>query len=91
MATISIVREHRLPVDEVRSHVEALAEKFARELDASCQWEGDVMRFKRSGASGSIGVKGQEVEVDVDLGMMLRPFKARIEQSINDYLDETFS
>jgi len=91
MATISIKREHHLSADEVREHVEELAQKLAQELEASYQWDGDVLRFKRTGASGVIEIRDNELWVEVELSMMLRPFKSKIERSINDYLDESIA
>ena len=46
------------------------------------------MEFKRSGANGFIDVGGQNLEIDIKLGMLLTPLKPTIETKINSYLDK---
>lgn len=91
MAAISVKHQHQLSDDEVRGHIDELARKLANELDAGYRWEGNVLRFERSGASGVIELKTSMVEINVKLGMLLRPFRGKVEQSINDYLDQHIS
>lgn len=88
MPTIRISRKHHLPHDAVRSQVEKLAGELQKQLDASYQWDGDTLRFSRSGASGAIEVKKDSVEVEVKLSMLLSPFKGKVEQAVSDYLDK---
>ena len=91
MARIHIKRQHELDHETVRSEVEGLAEKLADELSASYSWKGDRLEFKRSGASGYLDVSGQQLEVDIKLGMLLTPLKSTIESKINSYLDRALS
>lgn len=91
MPTIRIRRSHHLPHDTVRAHVEELAEQLQQQLDASYHWEGDTLRFARSGASGFIEVKPDGVEVEVKLSMMLSPFKGKVEKAVTDYLDKSLA
>jgi len=86
MPTIHITRPHKLSHDQVRAHVETLAGKLQQQLDASYHWEGDILRFSRSGASGRIEVGPDRVVVAVKLGMLLSPFRSRVEQSVQQYL-----
>ncbi len=61
---------------------------LAEKLSAEYQWEKDRLVFKRSGANGFVRIGNQEVEVEVKLGMLLRPLKGTIEKTISDYLEE---
>ena len=91
MPTIRISRKHHLSHDKVRAQVEKLAGELQQQLDASYHWEGDTLRFSRSGANGAIEVKPASVEVEVKLGMMLGAFKGKVEKAITDYLDKEFA
>lgn len=90
MATIDIVRTHKLGRAEARNAVEKMAADIKSKLDASTRWEGDTLEFKRSGANGRIEVEERKVHVNVELGMMLTPMRGMIEQQINTYLDQYF-
>lgn len=88
MATIEISRSHWLGKDEAREAAEGIARRLESKLDVKYRWEGDDLRFERTGAKGRIHVADGAVRVEVDLGMMLRPMKGKVEQKIHQYLDE---
>ena len=88
MATIFIQRKHSLAPNELRRHVDALAEDLQRKLSAKYHWEGDTLHFSRTGASGTITLDPERLEIQVELGLLLRPFTNAVEQSVNEYLDE---
>lgn len=91
MPTIHISRQHDLAPDQARAQVEKLAAQLQQELDASYHWDGDTLRFNRTGANGYIAVKPDSIEVEVKLGMLLGAFKGKVEQAINDHLDESLA
>lgn len=90
MATVDITREHSLGKDVARERAQLLADKLAQKLDAKCEWCGDELTFKRSGANGSILVSDDSVRVKVKLGLMLTPMagmvKSEIEKALDKYL-----
>lgn len=88
MATIHITRSHQLDEETVRDKVQELANALVEKLSAEYQWEKDRLVFNRSGANGFVRIGDQEVEVEIKLGMMLRPLKGTIEKTITDYLDQ---
>ncbi|MEA3413280.1 MAG: polyhydroxyalkanoic acid system family protein [Pseudomonadota bacterium] len=87
MANIHIKRKHTLPPEVVRARMEEIAEDLKKKLDADYAWEGDSLRFKRSGASGSIDMGDGFVELKIKLGMLLSPMKGKIEQTINKNIE----
>jgi putative polyhydroxyalkanoate system protein len=91
MASIKIKRKHSLSHAEVVKAVQNLADELSEKLDADYEWEGDNLTFKRSGASGKVSVGKQDLEVDIKLSMLLTPLKGKIEQTVNDYLDENLA
>jgi putative polyhydroxyalkanoate system protein len=87
MADIFIEREHALGLDRALDQIEALAAVIAEEIDARCAWEGNRLDFTRPGARGCVEVTETLLILEVSLGLLLRPFKERIEQSITEKLD----
>lgn len=88
MSTIDINRSHSLDHDHAREAAESLARDLSQQFDVNYNWEGDTLRFKRSGVKGHLNVTPAELQVHLELGMMLRPFKSRFESEINSQLDK---
>lgn len=82
MANIHIKHQHNLSQDKARALVEEIARDLKEELKANYSIEGNSLRFNRSGASGSIDIGESFVEVNVQLGLLLRPIQGTIEESI---------
>ena len=82
MAKIHIKHAHQLDRDEARARIDKIAEELKSKLDAEYAWEGDSLRFHRSGASGRIDLCDGFVECRVKLGMLLAPMKGKIEASL---------
>jgi len=91
MPNIRIKRRHDMPRDEVKRHVDRLADDLKERLQAECRWQGDSLCFTRSGASGQIDVTDDSVTVDVKLGLLLAPFKDSVETAVREYLDENLA
>ncbi len=91
MATIDIRRSHSLGKDRAREAAEGIAKRLEHKLAVKYRWEGDDLRFERTGAKGRIHVSDDAVRVEVDLGMMLRPMKGKVEQKVHQYLDEALA
>jgi len=88
MSKIHIRRAHHLGLADARTRVSTIAEDLKKDLDADYQWHGDQLRFERSGASGTIDVGDDFVEIDVKLGLLVALMKGTIEDSINRRLDD---
>lgn len=88
MAVIRITRSHRRPRAELRVQIENLAREIEDRLNAQWHWDGDTAHFSRKGASGFITLDDERVAVEIKLGLALTPLKSRVEQTVNDRLDE---
>jgi putative polyhydroxyalkanoate system protein len=88
MATIHIKRQHNLGRDVARARVEKVANELQDRLRAKWSWQGDSLRFERSGASGFVQVGDDFVEFKIKLGMLLSPLKGSIEQTIERHVDQ---
>lgn len=91
MATIEVTRQHSMGLDKAKAAVETVARRLQADLNARYSWRGDKLEFSCPGADGCIDVTGACVRVAVDLGWLLRPMRSRVEQSIQQYLDESLS
>jgi putative polyhydroxyalkanoate system protein len=88
MATIDVRRTHNLGLDGARKAAEQLAEKLKEKLEIRYRWEGNDLRFERTGANGRIQVGATEVRVEIDLAFLLKPMKGKVESKVHQYLDE---
>lgn len=88
MSDIKYVREHALPLKEAKKIAQKTADDLAEEYDLESEWEGDTLHFHRSGVEGQMAVTADKIALDVKLGFLLRPFKAKFEQHIERHLDE---
>ncbi len=87
MSVIDIHRSHSLDKANARSAAEALAENLSHKFDMQYRWEGDSLKFERSGVKGQVEIAESDLHIHIELGMMLRPFKPRIEEEIHSRLD----
>lgn len=88
MAHISIHRNHELGLEDARIQVEKIAETLKEKLKSEYSWEGNTLKFKRSGASGTIDVSDNSFDLEITLGLALRPMKGMIEKTILENLDQ---
>lgn len=88
MNKIHIKRQHNLGRDQVRDRVDEIAKTLKNELNAECTWENDSLCFNSPGASGTIDVSDDDVELHIELGMILVFMKDPIEKAILKRVDE---
>ncbi|WP_089728598.1 polyhydroxyalkanoic acid system family protein [Candidatus Thiosymbion oneisti] len=87
MANIRIKRTHQLGTEKARVQVEAFARSLKEELQIDYEWDGNRLIFKRTGASGSLEVGVDSLELDIELGLSLSLLAGTIEKDINKKLD----
>lgn len=83
MSTIALSQRHSKDPDEVRELLVQLAEKLDQRYDLKSRWVNDSqLELKRSGVSGQLTLSGDEVKVSIKLGMLMSPFKGKIQDEI---------
>lgn len=92
MATIEIRKAHNLGREAARAKAEEIANRLKEKLSLDWQWAGDSVHFEArgglaKGAKGTIVVRAEEIEVNVDLPLLLRPMKGMVESKIREKLD----
>ncbi len=90
MADIHIVQEHTLTPKKAREAAQKVADKMAEEYDLECTWEGDVLRFERSGVSGSLTLAKKQAQMDLKLGFLFSAFSSKIESKISENMQKVF-
>ena len=90
MTDITIRRTHEKTHAEARASAEHMASELKEEFDLNYSWDGDVLRFKRPGVSGTLSINDQEVVLSIQLGVFLSALKPSIERQVHRFLDENF-
>lgn len=90
MSAIVIQRAHGKTLAEARSAAEQLARALHAEFDMKYDWEGDTLRFSRTGVHGEMAIDAATIALTIRLGLLLLPMKAMVETEIHRYFDENF-
>ena len=90
MADISIVQAHSLSQEKARAAAAQVADKLARDYDLACKWEGDVLRFERSGVQGALTLHEQKAEMKIRLGFLMGAFSSAIEAKVAEKMRKVF-
>jgi len=92
MSDIVFIRNHVLPITKAKALVQKAADHLAAEHHLKNEWHGNTLRFQRSGVNGQIHVTDSKIHLDMSLGFLLKPFKAKfvgeIERNLDKYLPE---
>lgn len=88
MARIIVERNHSLGLDAARVKAEQLAAKLERDFGVRCEWQGDVLEVRRSGADGRIEVEEDRVRVLLNLGLLMSAMGASVQAQIERALDK---
>jgi putative polyhydroxyalkanoate system protein len=91
MADINIVQDHQLSAEQARAAAQQVADKLAAEFDLACQWEGDVLRFERSGVAGALTLGQNQARMELKLGFLYSAFSSAIESKIADKMRRVFA
>jgi len=84
---IVIRRRHDLGLARAKRLAQTLARRLQNELGGTYTWKGNELHFERTGASGCATVTKNSVQIRVELSLLLRPLRARIEREILAGLD----
>jgi len=92
MATIEVRKAHSLTREAARAKAEEFARGLAEKLSLEWHWAGDSVLFEAregmaKGAKGAVVVGDREIEVSVDLPLLLRPLKGKVESKIREKLE----
>jgi putative polyhydroxyalkanoate system protein len=72
---------------QARALARRAVESLSSGRDVEREWDGDVLRFRHRGAEGELRLSASEIHIGVRLNFLLRPFKARVAEGIEEHLD----
>lgn len=87
MAMIRLQRRHELGARRARELADDMARDLEREYGMAHQWLNGVLEFHRPGVSGELEVTDESLDLRMDLGLAMRPFRERIESAVASRLD----
>ncbi len=90
MSRIDITRKHDLPLSEARKKIERVAKSIEKRFDIQYGWDGDTLKFERSGVHGQIVLTKATVRVFAHLSFLLIPLKGAVEGEIEKQLEKEF-
>jgi putative polyhydroxyalkanoate system protein len=91
MADINIVQDHDLTPIKAREAAQQVADKLAREYELACRWDGDVLRFERSGVEGTLMLAERQARLQIKLGFLFGAFASTIESRISEKMRKVFA
>ena len=90
MADIDIYRKHTLGREQARQAAEQIAAELDERFQLHHHWEGESLRFKRSGLVGNLDVGEDDAFIHLRLGLLMSPLRHMLEQEIHRQMDEVF-
>ncbi len=91
MADIHIVQPHALSLEQARSAASQVTDKLSRDYQLACKWDGDILRFKRSGVNGELVLSEGQAAVAVRLGFLMGAFAPAIREKLTSSMKKVFS
>ena len=91
MADINIVQTHNLTPERARAAAQEVADKIAREYGLACNWDGDVLRFERSGVNGVLTLTAQQAAMEINLGFLMGAFAPSIRTKMAEKMQKVFA
>jgi len=90
MADINIVQDHRLAPEQARAAAQQVADKLAEQFELACRWEGDVLRFERSGVNGALTLHPHQAQLQIALGFPISLMAGQVEAKVSEKMRKLF-
>nr|WP_315260768.1 polyhydroxyalkanoic acid system family protein [uncultured Duganella sp.] len=90
MADINIVQQHSLAPEQARAAAQQVADKLAEQFELACRWDGDVLRFERSGVNGALTLQPNQAQIQIALGFPLSMMASQVEAKVSEKMRKLF-
>ncbi|XLZ72851.1 polyhydroxyalkanoic acid system family protein [Massilia sp. SR12] len=91
MSDINITQAHNLDPAQARAAAEQVAQRIAKEFDLACHWQGDTLKFGRSGVEGTLTLADSAAHMNIKLGFLMGAFKSAIEGKVTEKMRAVFA
>lgn len=88
MSKVLIKQKHSKTEDEVREIVGEVEQMLAADYGLKTRWQGNAVRFERSGLSGELSMEPGAVLIKMKLGMMLGMYSRKIQTELEKIVAE---
>lgn len=89
MAHIEIHRRHGLGMAEAKAKVAVLEPKLEAKYRIVLSWKGEHdADIKGPGVKGAAHLDGENLRIEVELGMLLRPMAKKLQGAVESAIDE---
>lgn len=89
MATIHFKKAFTMSLDEVRNGIEQLGKALEKDQGMKYSWENDnKVVFQHKAAKGYVAIKGNEVELEMKLGMLYAAMAPLIKSKISEMAEQ---
>jgi putative polyhydroxyalkanoate system protein len=88
MSRVRIHRPHSLGSQEVRRRFDEVASSLHQHYGLSLEWDGLGGAFHGHGVTGEVQVAEDHIAIDMHLGIMLWPFTHKIQESLEQQVDQ---
>lgn len=88
MSTIQFRRNHQLGAERAREIAEQVVADLENRYGGAHHWDGSVLHFERGGISGRMQVADDMIDLNLKLGLAMRPFRASIESVVSERMDK---
>ena len=90
MADIEMHRAHKLGLKGARAAADKMADHLGTKFGLKGDWQGNVLKFERTGVAGSLAISDKDMKLSVSLGFLLKAMKGSIEAAVRHELDNLF-
>jgi len=86
MSSIHIKHRHCLQPEETRDRVDRIARHLKKKYKVNYAWDGDKLHSKHKGSFVHVYLSDGCIEMKIQLGMLFKPLRGRIERAIRKNL-----
>ena len=90
MADIEITQPHSMTPDDARVAAQQVADKMAADFGMECKWDGQVLRFERTGVDGTLVVGERDARLEIRLGLMMKAFAPMVQEKLARKMQRVF-
>jgi putative polyhydroxyalkanoate system protein len=87
MSTVRRSRKHSLSMSAARASAEEIAKELSSRYGISYRWQDNQINFRGAGAKGVLWVHETRMEIEIELSLLLRPARGKIEAAVDRYMD----
>ena len=90
MTLLTFERAHALGLERAREVAQRIGDEMMQGYKVESVWDGNALRFSRTGLTGVLTVFGDRVHLEARLGVLLSIYKARIAADLDRNFDRYF-